>query len=61
MRVGFEAILAEMKHLRQQTGPGQFPDFPDVQQRFEQQFGQPAEALLRDGLRKAYRQVVEGV
>jgi len=47
--------------LRQQTGPEQFPDFPDVQQQFEQQFGQPAEALLRDGLRKAYRQVVEGV
>ena len=57
MRVGYEAILAAMKHLRQQTGPDDFPDFQDVQQ----QFGQPSEALLRDGLRKAYRHVAEGI
>ncbi len=61
MRVGYEAILAAMKHLRQQTGPDDFPDFPDVQQQFEQEFGQPSEALLRDGLRKAYRHVAEGI
>lgn len=47
--------------LRQQTGFTKFPDFPDVLKKFEQEFSQPSEALLRDGLRKAYRQIVEGV
>ena len=61
MQVGYEAILAMMNHLRLQTGPANFPDFPDVLRQFEQQFKQPSEALLRDGLRKAYRQIVEGV
>jgi len=61
MRIGYEAILMAVEGLRQQTGFTKFPDFPDVLKKFEQEFSQPSEALLRDGLRKAYRQIVEGV
>ena len=60
-KIRYHHLLHDLQVLGQQTGSEGLADFKTVHRLLAHHYGLSEEALLLQGIRRAYRQIVEGV